>query len=149
MITIDAVSLFICLHVTFSCKHEGGKSKALEELYKSVQPRQNYTNCCKEVAERIAKDAMQGCEKQCIQCILDKKQDKTVLTDICLNLGCSSQYWCGEQENYTEFLCYKCRELVAGSCGLTTDKNSTYCNDRNKRETEDEDEYEDERDKKR
>ena len=96
MIASSAAIFIICLHVSSSCKPGGGKSKALEELYKSVQPRENYTNCCKRVTEKIAKDAMQGCEKECIKCIVDKKQDKTVVTDICLNLGCSSQYWCGE-----------------------------------------------------
>ena len=56
MIVTNAVIFFICLHVTFSCKHGSGKSKALSELYKSVRPRENYTNCCKQVAEKIAKD---------------------------------------------------------------------------------------------
>ena len=149
MIVTNAVIFLICLHVTSPCKYGSGKSKALSELYKSVRPRENYTNCCKQVAEKIAKDAMPGCEEQCLQCIIDREQDKTVITDFCLNLGCSSQYWCGGQKIYTEFLCHKCKNLVEDSCGLKTDQNSTYCNDRKRRDTEDEDEYEDERDKKR
>ena len=74
MIVTNAVIFLICLHVTFPCKHGSGKSKALSELYKNVRPRQNYTNCCKQVAEKIAKDAMPGCEEQCLQCIIDRRK---------------------------------------------------------------------------
>ena len=77
----NGVILIIGVYITSACKPGGKKSKALEELYSDVEPRRNYTGCCKDLTDKIERNMMEGCNKQCANCIIDKR-DRTVMTDI-------------------------------------------------------------------